>query len=108
MSARRNRGMDQTGRVSSLVVLAVAAVIGAFLAAGVLLVDTTLGDSRIDLPLILQRASDEGGDDSSGAHDEPDENEVSDSGRGSGESEPAEGESDEQEPAENESGGREP
>ena len=101
--ATRNRGMDQTGRVSALVVLAVAAVIGAFLVAGVLLVDTTLGSSRVDVPFIHQRDSDEGGDDSSGAHDEPDENEVSDPGRGSGESEP-----DGREPEEDESGGREP
>jgi hypothetical protein len=108
MSPTRNPLTDGAGRLSVLVVLALAAVIAVLLLGGLLLADTTLGDSRIDLPLIHQRASDEGGDDSSGAHDEPDENEVSDSGRGSGESEPAEGESDEQEPAENESGGREP
>jgi hypothetical protein len=96
MSSTRNRLTDGAGRVSVLVVLAAAAVIAMLFLGGLLLADTTLG-SRLDLPLIHPRASDEGGD------DEPDENEVSDSGRGSGEREPAE-----REPAEGESDGREP
>jgi cobalamin biosynthesis protein CobT len=125
MSATRNRVMDNTGRVNALLVLAVAAAFAAFLVAGAVLVDSTLGNTRIDLPLIHERASDEDGGDSSDDQDEldenevsdsrrgsdesePDENEVSDSRRGSDESEPAEGESDEREPAEEESGGREP
>jgi hypothetical protein len=108
MSATRNRVMDNTGRVNALLVLAVAAAFAAFLVAGAVLVDSTLGNTRIDLPLIHERASDEDGGDSSDDHDELDENEVSDSRRGSDESEPAEGESDEREPAEDESGGREP